>query len=126
MRVQGVTNFPDPSGNRGINLPSDIDPRSPSFRAAQGTCSKLLPGDGLNTHASAEQIRLATETAACMRRHGVTGYPDPIITSKPPNINPADYSTAEYGNGIFIGIPSSIDVNSPAFKAAAKACNSRS
>jgi hypothetical protein len=58
-----------------------------------------------------------------MRKHGVTGYPDPIITAKPPAINPADYSTAEYGNGMFIGIPSSINMNSPAFEAAAKTCN---
>jgi hypothetical protein len=57
-----------------------------------------------------------------MREHGVTGFPDPVVTSTPPGINPADYSSAEYGNGIFIGIPKSINVTSPAFEAAAKAC----
>jgi len=59
----------------------------------------------------------------CMRNHGVTGFPDPIITATPPEINPGEYSTAEYGNGMFIGIPSSINVSSPAFEAAAKTCN---
>jgi len=29
----------------------------------------------------------------------------------------------EYGNGIFIGVPKPINVNSQAFEAAAKACN---
>lgn len=127
MRAHGVTNFPDPSSNGpGLNLNgTGINPQAPSFRTAQGICSKLLPGGGPSTHASAQQIKQATDTAECMRKHGVTGYPDPIVTSKPPNINPADYSTAEYGNGIFIGIPSSINVNSPAFEAAAKTCNAR-
>ena len=127
MRAHGVTNFPDPSSNGpGLNLNgTGINPQAPSFRTAQAICSKLLPGGGPSTHASAQQIKQATETAECMRKHGVTGYPDPIVTSKPPNINPADYSTAEYGNGIFIGIPSSINVNSPAFEAAAKTCNAR-
>jgi hypothetical protein len=60
--------------------------------------------------------------AECMRKHGVTGFPDPIVTATPPAIGTGEYSQAEYGNGIFIGIPSSINVNSPAFEAAAKAC----
>jgi hypothetical protein len=125
MRAHGVPNFPDPSSNgAGLNLNgTGINPQSPSFRAAQATCFKLMPGGGPGTHASAQQIKQATETAECMRKHGVTGYPDPIVTATPPNINPGEYSSAEYGNGIFIGIPSSINVNSPAFKAASKACN---
>ena len=125
MRAHGVTNFPDPSGGRGLNIPSGINIQSPSFKAAQTACFKLLPGGGPSTHASAQDIKDATETAQCMRKHGVTGYPDPIITAKPPNINPADYSSATYGNGIFIGIPISINVNSPVFRAASKACNAR-
>jgi hypothetical protein len=60
--------------------------------------------------------------AECMRKHGVTGFPDPIVTATSPAIGTGEYSQAEYGNGIVIGIPSSINVNSPAFEAAAKAC----
>jgi hypothetical protein len=123
MRDHGVADFPDPSGGGGLNIPSSINLQSPSFRSAQAACSKLLPGGGPSTHASAQEIKDATETAECMRNHGVTGYPDPIITAKPPNINPAQYSSATYGNGMFIGIPSSINVNSPVFKAAANACH---
>jgi hypothetical protein len=76
-----------------------------------------------STHASAQQIKDATKTAECMRNHRVSAFPDPIITATPPAINPGEYSTAEYGNGMFIGIPRSINVNSPAFEAAEKTCN---
>jgi hypothetical protein len=126
MRAHGVPNFPDPSAG-GINIAgTGINPQSPSFKAAQAACFKLRPGGGPSTHASAEDIKDATETAQCMRKHGVTGYPDPIVTTKPPSINPGQYSSASYGNGIFIGIPSSINVNSPVYRAASKACNARS
>ena len=124
MRANGVTNFPDPSGGGGLNISgTGINPQAPAFKSAQTACSKLMPGGGPRTHASAQQIKDATETAECMRNHGVTGFPDPIITATPPEINPGEYSTAEYGNGMFIGIPSSINVSSPAFEAAAKTCN---
>jgi hypothetical protein len=123
MRAHGVPNFPDPSGG-GVNIAgTGIDPQAPAFQSARGACSKLIPGGGPSTHASAQQIKDATETAECMRNHGVSGFPDPIITSKPPAINQSDYSQAAYGNGMFIGIPKSINVNSPAFEAAEKTCN---
>jgi hypothetical protein len=124
MRAHGVTNFPDPSGGGGgLNIAgTGINPQSPSFRTAQAACLTLMPGGGPKTHASEQQIEQATETAECMRKHGVTGFPDPIVTATPPGINPAEYSSAEYGNGIFIGVPKSINEQSPAFLAAAKAC----
>jgi hypothetical protein len=125
MRAHGVTNFPDPTGH-GINIGgTGINPRSPAFQAAQETCFKLLPGGGPQGHpASAAEIRQATATAACMRRHGVTGFPDPIVSQEPPtSLNPANYSSIQAGGGLIIAIPKSIDENSPAFKDAAKACN---
>jgi hypothetical protein len=123
MRANGVTNFPDPAGGGGLNIAgTGINPQSPAFKSAQAACSKLMPGGGPSTHATAQQIKQATETAECMRNRGVTGFPDPIVTARPPAIK-GGYSIAEYGNGMFIGIPSSINVNSPAFEAAAKTCN---
>jgi hypothetical protein len=124
MRAHGVTNFPDPAGGGGLNIAgTGINPASPGFKAARATCPALLPGGGPRTHASEQEIKQDTETAECMREHGVTSFPDPIVAATPPAINPADYSSAEYGNGIFIGIPKSINVNSPAFASAAKACS---
>lgn len=126
MRAHGVTGFPDPSGaGGGINLlGTGIDPSSPAFNAAQADCFKLLPGGGPNAHkATAAQIREADATAQCMREHGVTGFPDPIISNKPPtSLNPANYSSIEAAGGMIIAIPKSIDEQSPAFEHAAKAC----
>jgi hypothetical protein len=126
MRDHGVTNFPDPtSGGGGINIGgSGIDPQSPAFQAAQNTCFKLLPGGGpFNRTPSAEQIRRATETSECMRKHGVTGFPDPIISSRPPTgLSPANYSQVIDDGGIVIAIPKSINPRSPAFESAAKVC----
>jgi hypothetical protein len=125
MRAHGVPTFPDSAGG-GINLAgTGINPDSPAFRSAQAICHKLLPGGGPGTHASEQDIRLDVAMAVCMRKHGVPNFPDPIVTSKPPAVAPGQYRVAEYGNGIFIGIPSSINVNSPAFLAAAKTCNFR-
>jgi hypothetical protein len=124
MRTHGVTDFPDPSGGGGLNIGgTGINPQAPAFRSAQAACVKLMPGGGPKTHATAQQVRQATDTSECMRDHGVTGFPDPIVTASPPPFSPGKYSSAAYGNGMFIGVPSSIDENSPAFQAAAKACH---
>jgi hypothetical protein len=59
-----------------------------------------------------------------MRRHGVSGFPDPIVSQAPPtSLNPANYSSIQAGNGLIIAIPKSIDEQSPAFRNAAKACS---
>lgn len=127
MRAHGVTNFPDPSGSGGgLNLDgTGINPASPTFRAAQSTCFKLLPGGGpANQKPTEARIKEATAVANCMRRHGVSGFPDPVITSGgPPNIDPSKYSIAEDDGGILTLVPSSIDTTSPAFEKAAKTCN---
>ena len=125
MRAHGVTNFPDPSGH-GINIGgTGINPRSPAFQAAQKVCFKLLPGGGPESHpATAQEVRQADQTAQCMREHGITGYPDPIISQEPPtSLNPANYSSISAGGGMIIAIPKSINVQSPAYVKAAKACN---
>ncbi len=125
MRAHGVTNFPDPSGH-GINLSgTGVNPRSPAFQAAQATCFKLMPGGNPQGHpASAASIKRADDTAQCMRAHGVTGFPDPIISQAPPtSLNPANYSSIMAGGGMIIAVPKSINEQSPAFLHAAKACH---
>jgi hypothetical protein len=126
MRSHGVPNFPDPSARGGINIPqgSNINPFSPSFAAAQAQCKKRLPGGGPPAGATEQQKEQLVQTAECMRAHGVTGFPDP--TTAPPT-NPQDYSIVEGiggpKGGLFLLVPKTIDVNSPAFTQAAKACN---
>jgi hypothetical protein len=123
MRSHGVTGFPDPSGGGGINLDgTGINPASPAFQAAQAACNKLLPGGGPPAHASEQQKQQLIAMSECVRRHGVGGFPDPTISKTPPS-NPQDYSLAEGIGDLWLLVPSTINVNSPAFKQAAKACH---
>jgi hypothetical protein len=128
MRSHGVPTFPDPSAGGGIHLPqgSNINPFSPSFKTARAQCHKLLPGGGGPRGVSEQQKEQLVRTAECMRAHGVTGFPDPTTT---PPTKPQDYSMAEgiggLNGGLFLLVPKTIDVNSPAFKQATKACNFR-
>jgi hypothetical protein len=55
-----------------------------------------------------------------MRRRGVSGFPDP--TSTPPT-STQGYSIMEgVASNLFLLVPDTIDVNSPAFLRAARAC----
>jgi hypothetical protein len=122
MRSHGVTNFPDPSASGGIQLnqSSGINPFSPSFKAAQATCFKLLPGGGPANHRPTEQDKeQMLHISQCMRQHGITDFPDPTFT--PPSSS-AGYSTIIDRNGVVLALPKTIDPASPAFQQAASAC----
>ncbi len=122
MRAHGVPSFPDPSsGGGGIHLSGGINAFSPSFKAAQATCSKLLPGGGPGSqHATAQQIARTRQISQCMREHGVSGFPDPTTT--PPS-SPAGYSILEDRGGVILAVPDTINPQSPVFVQAAKACH---
>ncbi|HUA46046.1 MAG TPA: hypothetical protein VMA77_12500 [Solirubrobacteraceae bacterium] len=124
MRSHGITNFPDPGSSGGIQLSSSsgINPFSPAFKAAQAACGKLLPGGGPggNGHPSAQAKKQMLEISECMRAHGVTGFPDPTTT--PPS-SPPGGGIALGHDGVFLIVPSTIDINSPAFKQAATTCH---
>jgi hypothetical protein len=123
MRSHGVSNFPDPSAGGGIKIPegSGINPFSPAIETARTACAKLLPGGALgNQHPTARDVALARQTSECMREHGVTGFPDPML--KPP-ASPAGYSILENRGGVILAVPSSINPQSPVFVQAAKACH---
>ncbi len=123
-----VPSFPDPDASGGLNLDgTHINPFSPSFKAARAHCHNLLPGGGRPAHVSEQQTEQLVRTSQCMRAHGVSGFPDPTTT---PPTSPQDYSVIEgigglSGGGLFLLVPKTIDVNSPAFKQAQKACSFR-
>ena len=122
MRSHGVPSFPDPNG-QGIHIGpgSGIDPSSPAVKAARSTCAKLLPGGGPgNQHPTAQQVDMVRQISECMRRDGVTGFPDPSFT--PPS-SPAAYSLVLDLSGVVLAVPSTINPSSPAFVHAAKACH---
>lgn len=100
-----------------------INSQSPAFEAAQNACLKLLPGAVLPYQkASAHEIKQALETSKCMRAHGVTGFPDPIMAKRPPP-NLGIFSLIGFRGGILIEVPNSINPASPTFQRAAQTCN---
>jgi hypothetical protein len=120
IRSHGVPNFPDPSPAGGIHLSSGINPQSPAFESAQQACTKLLPGGGPSSQHPSEQDKLQMlEISECMRRRGVSGFPDPTLS--PPS-SPAGYSLLEDRGGVVLAIPNTINMGSPVFKQAAAAC----
>jgi len=45
MQTHGVPQFPDPTANGAIGLPSGVDPNSPQFQKAWQECQSKLPGN---------------------------------------------------------------------------------
>jgi hypothetical protein len=85
MRSHGVPEFPDPppSGKLAVPSPQRVGVSSTQFQMAQGACQRLLPNGGSGT-SQAEVEREWSEFrsfARCMRRHGVTNWPDPSSRS---------------------------------------------
>lgn len=126
MRSDGVPNFPDPSAGGGFEIPigSRIDRSSPVFKAAQAKCQKFLPGggppgSGSTTHPSAQWLAHMVKVAQCMRRHGISDFPDPR-TSVPSF--PAGGGVISDIDGVIFVFPSAIDTRSPAFTRAATSC----
>jgi hypothetical protein len=123
MRSHGVPNFPDPGSSGRIRIPdnSGINPASPAFQAAQKACFGKLPGGGPGGGRNSEQRKQQLVTLAqCMRRHGITTFPDP--TSGPPPGGPPSGGGIAFGSpGAFIAVPMSM-IQSPGFRQAAAAC----
>ncbi len=111
MRANGVPTFPDPGSNG--RLPN---PALPAFQTAKKACARLQPvGLHLSGPAppSAAELRAARAFARCMRSRGFSQFPDPL-TSYGPGFT---LGRGEYFPNIGI-----TDVQSPAFRQAAKAC----
>ncbi|MGO9957052.1 MAG: hypothetical protein ACLP50_13945 [Solirubrobacteraceae bacterium] len=122
MRSHGVPNFPDPSAGGGIQISSGsgINPQSPAFQAAQNACAKLMPGSGPGGRSASESRKLALlRLAECMRRHGLSMFPDPTSTAPAPGTG---FGIAFGAPGAFIAVPQSL-IQSPAFSQAAAACH---
>jgi hypothetical protein len=80
MRSHGVPNFPDPSADGSVNLPSGINSASPAFQAAQQGCASLQPNANSPRPAiTAAQQKSFVANAQCMRKHGVPDFPDPVF-----------------------------------------------
>jgi len=111
MRSHGVPGFPDPDSSGRIQLPSTIDDRSPTVRAAYRACQSLAPSGGSLTGQgdTLRQDQLLA-FAKCMRSHGVPAFPDPQAVN---------------GHINFPATAGQNDPSSPVVTAAAAACRSK-
>lgn len=102
MRTHGISNFPDPNSNGGIEFNAS-GVNQATYQAARTACASLRGGGAGN--ASSEQ-NLANELkfAKCMRAHGVPDFPDPNK------------------NGGFSGSSMTIDPQSASFQSAQAIC----
>jgi hypothetical protein len=117
MRSHGVSDFPDPdsSGTFAADQLKSLTTGKSQLRAATSACAHLLPG-GLAGLVSAPQqsarqkaAQLAAELsfARCMRRRGVSRFPDPSAQGS------LSLAMVEAGG---------IDVHSPAVLRVVRAC----
>jgi hypothetical protein len=122
MRGHGLPNFyfsarpsnPNPDNSQpvlsiaGFQV-TGVNPQTTQFQSGMKACRHII---GLRPPSQAvahKQFVQALKQAACMRSHGYPGWQDP---SEGPN-----------GQGIFDpGPPAGVDINSPQFQKAAKAC----
>jgi hypothetical protein len=83
MRAQGILNFPDPNSSGAFPKVSaqQLGVSSSVFQAAQNHCRYLLPNGGSGpSQTQVQQIMSGMfKFAQCMRSHGVSNWPDPVI-----------------------------------------------
>jgi hypothetical protein len=108
MRSHGLANFPDPNAQGTFHLPKGMT-GSPQFQSADRACRSLAPAGSLNGQGpTAQELAQALKFSKCMRKHGMTNFPDP---------GPNGRFQLSSGAG-------PIDLHAPQFKSALTACRS--
>ena len=83
MRSHGVLDFPDPNSSGAFPKVSaqQLGVSSTLFQAAQNHCRYLLPNGGSGpSQTQVQQIMGGMlKFAQCMRSHGVSNWPDPVV-----------------------------------------------
>lgn len=128
MRAHGLPQFPDPGAGGALIIPTGtgtgtgtgigtgIDTGSPAFQSAQRACSSTLPSKGVATPLPASQRKGILQYSACMRSHGLPGFPNPTFSD--------NKASGGAGAQIKIGKSAGFDPSSPAFVIAQSACES--
>jgi hypothetical protein len=110
IRSHGAPEFPDPvqdqfGGWAFLSTPGS-GVNGPGVPAAEKACKSLAPPQaGLTPQELREATAEALKHTNCMRAHGITNFPDPVTDD----------------GGISISMQG-LDMNSPQFQAAQKAC----
>ncbi len=108
MRSHGLPTFPSPAvlGQAvKLVLPPSLA-ASPQFLKAQKACQSLAPPRLTAPDFTTQQQADYLKAAACMRSHGIAGFPDPAFA----------------GGGVRFNLPPGMDANSTPFRAARVIC----
>jgi hypothetical protein len=86
MRVNGVSNFPDPNSSGSFTIDavangSSVNTRAPAFKQALSTCKQLEPAGFMGTKRTPQQQQAGLKFAQCIRQSGVPDFPDPTPSS---------------------------------------------
>ncbi len=102
-------------------MPAGTERSSPEFEAAQAKCQEFLPaGPGSGPPPSARSLAKMLGVARCMRRHGISDFPDPR-TSVPSDMDGFVGVISDI-DGVILVFPSTVDERSTEFVRAAAAC----
>jgi hypothetical protein len=108
MRSHGLPSFPSPTvlgqAVRLVLPPSMAS--SPQFQKAHKACQSLMPARLTPPNFTTQQQADYLKAAACMRSHGIAGFPDPTFS----------------GGGARFNLPPGMDANSTPFRAARVIC----
>jgi hypothetical protein len=117
IRTHGDPNFPDPSANGDFRVSPGSDPSSSATKA----CQKFLPGGGPGSGppATAQALAQMLKVSQCMRRHGISNFPDPSSSIPAERGRVGDIADRD---GVILVFPPGFDEQSPQFTRAAAAC----
>jgi hypothetical protein len=124
VRSHGVPDFPDPDAAGNIIQqvrPGQPSGNTPQEQRAEDTCQHLLPHGGAASSAvQRRRLSQLLKAARCMRAHGAPNFPDPTMHGAS-----ASGDTVSLPGNITLNLGSAgIDVKSPQFQAAQRACRS--
>lgn len=111
IRQHGYPAFPDPNSNGAFPNNGSLDLNSPQYQAAAKACKNLQPAPNTSQYQQGYQQLL--KYSACMRSHGVSNYPDPVLSNTGVSI-PLNTGTG----------PGEVNTKSSQFTSAEAACRS--
>jgi hypothetical protein len=76
MRRNGVADFPDPNPKGDFDYGVSVTPEV--FTKATTACKALQPPGSLSSKRTPKEQASSLRFAACVRRHGVRDFPDPV------------------------------------------------
>jgi hypothetical protein len=84
IRAHGVPNFPDPNSSGDIPKegPQQLGVSDAVLQAAQQACQALWPYQPQSLASQQAAMPAYLAFAACMRAHGLPGFPDPTTSSR--------------------------------------------